>query len=75
MRDKKQLAELVKSEVCYQGELFFNTKNPDGTMRKLTNPSKLNKLGWRHKIEVEDGIDKMYDWYSTSLAKFREKNE
>lgn len=59
----KELAELVKSKVGYKGELFFNTEKPDGTMRKLTDPSKLHELGWIHKIEVEEGVTKVYTWY------------
>lgn len=59
----KKLAELVKSKVGYKGELLFNTEKPDGTIRKLTDPSKLHELGWMHKIEVEEGITKVYTWY------------
>lgn len=59
----KQLAELVKSKVGYEGELFFDVTKPDGTMRKLTDPSKLHSLGWHHRMEIEDGIETMYRWY------------
>jgi GDP-L-fucose synthase len=59
----KNLAELVKEKVGFKGELFFNTDKPDGTMRKLTDVSKLNSLGWKHGIEIEEGIEKLYDWY------------
>ncbi|MCW3805821.1 GDP-L-fucose synthase family protein [Plebeiibacterium marinum] len=59
----KQLAETIKSKVGFQGELFFNSDKPDGTMRKLTDPTKIHDLGWHHKIDIEEGIDKMYDWY------------
>jgi len=59
----KQLAELVKSKVGFEGELFFDVTKPDGTMRKLTNPSKLHNLGWHHTMEIEDGIETMYRWY------------
>jgi GDP-L-fucose synthase len=59
----KGLAELVKEIIGFQGDLKFNTEKPDGTMRKLTDPSKLNKLGWKHTIEIEKGIIKMYEWY------------
>ena len=43
--------------------VYFNADKPDGTMRKLTNVDKLHGLGWKHKIEIEEGIDKMYQWY------------
>ncbi len=59
----KQLAETIKAAVGFKGELYFNTDKPDGTMRKLTDPSKIHDLGWRHKIEIDEGIEKMYQWY------------
>ena len=57
------LAHLVKQSVGFNGELYFNADKPDGTMRKLTNPSKLHELGWKHKIEIEEGISNIYTWY------------
>lgn len=59
----KQLAELVQAKVGYEGTLFFDATKPDGTMRKLTDPSKLHELGWHHRMEIEDGIETMYRWY------------
>lgn len=59
----KELAEVIKKVVGFNGELVFNTDKPDGTMRKLTDVSKLHKLGWKHTIELEEGIQKMFDWY------------
>ena len=59
----RDLAHLIKEKVGFQGELVFNTSKPDGTMRKLTDPSKLHALGWHHKIEIDEGIEKLYDWY------------
>jgi GDP-L-fucose synthase len=59
----KELALTIKKIVGYTGELYFNTDKPDGTMLKLTDPSKLNDFGWRHKVELEDGIKIMYEWY------------
>jgi len=59
----KQLAELVKEIVVFKGELYFNSTKPDGTLRKLTDPSKLNQLGWKHTIEIEQGIKQAYSWY------------
>ncbi len=60
----KNLANLVKEKVGFQGELYFNTEKPDGTMRKLTNVTKLHHLGWHHKIEIEEGVERMYRWYT-----------
>ncbi len=59
----RQLAERIVETVGYQGKLTFDSTKPDGTMRKLTDPSKLHALGWHHKIEIEEGIQRMYDWY------------
>jgi GDP-L-fucose synthase len=59
----KELAELIKNIIGFKGELTFNTDKPDGTMVKLTDPSKLHSLGWKHKVELEDGIKTMYEWY------------
>lgn len=59
----RDLAYLIKSKIGFSGELVFNATKPDGTMRKLTDPSKLHALGWHHKIEIEEGVEMMYDWY------------
>ena len=59
----KELAQTIKKIVGYEGELYFNTEKPNGTMVKLTAPDKLHTLGWRHAIELEDGILKLYEWY------------
>ena len=58
-----ELAKLIVQEVGYKGLLTFNTSKPDGTMRKLTDVTKLHDLGWHHKIEIDEGVKKMYDWY------------
>jgi len=58
-----ELAAIIKSTVGYKGKIIYNSEKPDGTMRKLTNPSKLHSLGWRHKVELEEGIREMYGWY------------
>ena len=59
----RELAELIVSTVGYQGKLTFDSSKPDGTMRKLTDPSKLHNLGWHHKIDIEEGVQRMYEWY------------
>jgi GDP-L-fucose synthase len=59
----KQLAEEIKATIGFKGELVFNTSKPDGTMRKLTDVTKLHALGWKHKIEIEKGIQQLFDWY------------
>ena len=59
----KDLAHLIKRIIDFKGQLYFNTSKPDGTMKKLTDPSKLHSLGWKHRIELEAGIEKVYTWY------------
>jgi GDP-L-fucose synthase len=59
----KELAELIKNKVGFNGELVFNTDKPDGTMKKLTDVSKLNTLEWKHIVDLEEGVRKMYQWY------------
>lgn len=60
----KDLAYLVKSIIGFNGEIKFDPSKPDGTPRKLTNPGKLHALGWKHKIELPDGIKKVYEHYT-----------
>jgi GDP-L-fucose synthase len=60
----KNVAELVKSIVGFSGDLWFNTEKPDGTMRKLSDVSKLNSSGWRHKVDIEMGLNMLYTWYT-----------
>ena len=57
------LALLIKNIVGFTGELVYNTSKPDGTMVKLTDPSKLHALGWKHKVQLEEGIRRVYEWY------------
>jgi GDP-L-fucose synthase len=61
----KDLASLIKEIVGFKGNLYFNSSKPDGTMRKVTDVSKLHSLGWKHKVELEEGIKKLYEWYLT----------
>lgn len=59
----KDLAYMIKDLISYKGELYFNIEKPDGTMKKLTDVSKLNSLGWKYKMNLESGIKEMYKWY------------
>ncbi len=65
----RELAELVVKTVGFEGELCFDATKPDGTMRKLIDVSKLHSLGWTHKVEIEDGVQRLFDWYKQSLSK------
>ena len=64
----RQLASLVKDAVGFDGEIRFDATKPDGTMRKLIDVSKLHSLGWTHKVEIEQGVRKLYEWYAASLS-------
>jgi GDP-L-fucose synthase len=66
----KELASLVKELVGFQGELVFNTEKPDGTPRKLLDVSKLNALGWKHRIELRQGVQMVIDELESRLWKF-----
>jgi len=57
----KELAELIKDIVGYEGELEFNTAKPDGTPRKLLDVSKLQNRGWKAKIGLREGIQNVYE--------------
>ena len=61
----KELAEMIQKTVGFCGDLVFNKARPDGTMVKLTDVSKLTGLGWKHKLDLEEGINKLYNWYLT----------
>jgi len=59
----RELAEAIKDMVGFEGSLNFNADKPDGTMKKLTDVSKLHGLGWKHSIDLQEGVEKMYSWY------------
>lgn len=59
----KELAQLIQKTVGFAGELKFDSSKPDGTMRKCMDVSKINNLGWKAKVSLEDGIAKVYEWY------------
>src|SRR6056297_1468367 len=59
----RDLAELTRRIVGFSGDLHFNTHKPDGTPRKLTDVSRLHKLGWQHTVDLEEGLERMYGWY------------
>ncbi|MBQ7471078.1 MAG: NAD-dependent epimerase/dehydratase family protein, partial [Prevotella sp.] len=64
----RALSELVVKAVGFEGEVVFNTSKPDGTPRKLIDVSKLHSLGWTHKVEIEEGVQKLFHWYRQSLS-------
>ena len=63
----KELADLVVKSVGFEGELYWDTSKPNGTPRKLIDVSKLHSLGWTHKVEIEEGIERLYQWYRSTI--------
>ena len=57
--------------VGFSGMVEFDTSKPDGTMRKLIDVSKLHSLGWSHKVEIAEGVQKLFEWYQESLQNHR----
>ena len=60
----RELSELVVKAVGFEGTVEFDATKPDGTMRKLIDVSKLHSLGWTHKVEIEEGVRRLFEWYS-----------
>ena len=63
----RQLAELVKETVGFEGDIVWNTDMPDGTPRKLTDVTKLHSLGFMHKVELEEGVKLAYEWFKENI--------
>jgi GDP-L-fucose synthase len=59
-----ELAEKIKKIVGFKGDFYFNNTKPDGTLRKVTDVTKLHSLGWKHKKSLDDGLKKLIEWYS-----------
>ena len=64
----RELSQLVVKAVGFEGEVAFDASKPDGTMRKLIDVSKLHSLGWTHKVEIDEGVQRLFDWYKQSLS-------
>jgi GDP-L-fucose synthase len=54
---------MIQKVIGHTGELIWDSSKPDGTPRKLMDISKMHSLGWKHKVELEEGIQKTYDWF------------
>lgn len=63
----KSLAEMVVKTVGFEGDVCWDSTKPNGTPRKLIDVSKLHSLDWQHKVEIEDGVERLYEWYRNSL--------
>ena len=67
----KELALLIQKIVGHKGEIIWDNSKPDGTPRKLLDVSKMNELGWKHRINLEDGIQITYDWFLENLKDYK----
>ena len=67
----RQLAEIVKETVGYEGRIVWNDQMPDGTPRKLTDVTMLHELGWTHKVELPEGVKLAYDWFRENIDQAR----
>ena len=63
----RELAELVARTVGFDGTIEFDASKPDGTPRKLTDVTKLHSLGWHHQVDIEEGVQRLFDWYRSTI--------
>lgn len=68
----KELAEMIQSVVGHTGEIIWDSEKPDGTPRKLMDVSKMHELGWKHQINLHEGITKTYQWFLENINNFKE---
>ena len=64
----REVAELIMNEIGFKGELRWDSTKPDGTLKKLTDVKKLHSLGWHHKIEIDEGVHRLYEWYKQGIC-------
>jgi len=68
----KELAETIQKKVGHTGEIVWDSSKPDGTPRKLMDITKMHDLGWKHQVELEEGIEKTYQWFLTNNDSFKQ---
>ncbi len=64
----RQAAEKIVAEIGFKGDLRWDSTKPDGTLKKLTDVTKLHSLGWHHKIDIDEGIHRLYEWYLQGIC-------
>lgn len=64
----REVAEKVLKEIGFKGKLLWDASKPDGTPRKLTDVTKLHRLGWHYKVEIDEGIHRLYEWYKLGIC-------
>ena len=65
-----QLSDVIADVTGFTGTIDFDSSKPDGTMRKLTNVDKLHRLGWKHQVDVADGVSRLFQWYQDSIGAY-----
>jgi GDP-L-fucose synthase len=68
----KELALTIQKIVGHTGEIIWDDTKPDGTPRKLMDVSKMNNIGWKHKVNLEEGIQKTYNWFLENIGNFKQ---
>jgi GDP-L-fucose synthase len=68
----KDLAELIQRVVGHTGEIVWDSSKPDGTPRKLMDISKMHELGWKHQVELKEGIERTYAWFLENEGQYKE---
>lgn len=68
----RQLAETIQKITGHQGEIIWDASKPDGTARKLMDIAKMHALGWKHQVQLEEGIQKTYNWFLENIDRFKE---
>jgi len=66
----KELSEIIKREVGYEGEIFWNTDKPNGTPRRKLDNTKLFDMGWKPKVSFDDGLAKTIEWFKNNKGRF-----
>ena len=69
----KKLAETIKKIIEFKGDIIWDKSKPDGTPKKLMDVSKMEKIGWKYSIELEEGIEKTYKWFLDNIKNIKEK--
>ena len=69
----RELAEKVKNIVGFNGKIIWDISKSDGAMKKLLDSDRIKNLGWRHKIELDDGLKKTYQWFIDNIEKFNKE--
>ena len=68
----RQLAEIIQKITEHQGEIIWDASKPDGTPRKLMDIAKMHALGWKHQVQLEEGLQKTYNWFLENIDRFKE---